>query len=49
MSINGWRLYNHAAIPSTPPNEEINTLPIDDGSVWKAGGDSIISSLDNRV
>lgn len=38
MSINGWRLYNHAAIPSTPPNEEINTLPIVDGSIWKAGG-----------
>ena len=34
MNVNGWRLYNHAAIPSTLPNKEINTLPIDDGSIF---------------
>lgn len=38
MSVNDWKLYNHAAIPSTPPNEEVNMLPINSGSIWKMGG-----------
>lgn len=35
MQIEGWKYYNHAAIPTTAPHENINSLPIEDGSIWK--------------
>ena len=35
MEIKGWRYYNRAAIPRTPPHEPVNTDPVVDGSVWK--------------
>lgn len=38
MDISGWRYYNYAALPSTPPHEEVNTEPIRDGSIWKLDG-----------
>lgn len=38
MEIEGWKYYNHAAIPSTPPDEKVNILPINDGSIWRIGG-----------
>lgn len=38
MIVNGWRIYNHAAIPATPPHETPDTLPIENGSIWKMGG-----------
>lgn len=38
MQIDGWKYYNHAAIPTIAPNEKINIAPINDGSVWKMGG-----------
>lgn len=31
----GWKYYNHAMIPDTPPHESINTDKIEDGSIWK--------------
>lgn len=34
MSINGWRYYNHAAIPTTPPHIEPDLNPIDSGIIW---------------
>lgn len=38
MKIDGWKYYNHAAIPTTAPHEEPNMIPINDGSIWKIGG-----------
>ena len=37
MQIDGWKYYNHAAIPTTAPHEEPNMIPINDGSIWKIG------------
>lgn len=38
MQIDGWKYYNHAAIPTTAPHEIPNISPITDGSIWKSGG-----------
>ncbi len=38
MQIDGWKYYNHAAIPTTAPHEEPDMIPINDGSIWKIGG-----------
>lgn len=38
MDINGWRYYNHAAIPTTEPHEIVDTSPILDKTIWKIGG-----------
>jgi len=38
MKIEGWKYYNHAAVPSSAPHEEVNLRPIDDGSIWKLDG-----------
>lgn len=35
MNIDGWRYYNHAAMPSTAPHVEANLEPIKDGTIWK--------------
>ena len=35
MNINGWKYYNHAVIPDTPPHITPDTKPIEDGSIWK--------------
>lgn len=37
MQIDGWKYYNHAAIPTTAPHGEPNMVPLNDGSVWKIG------------
>ena len=34
MHIDGWRYYNHAALPDTPPHMPVNMEPIKDGSIW---------------
>jgi len=33
--IDGWKYYNHAAVPSTAPHLEVNIEPIRNGSVWR--------------
>lgn len=38
MEIDGWKYYNHAAIPTTAPHEEPDLLPVKNGQVWKIGG-----------
>ena len=38
MQIDGWKYYNHAAVPTTAPHEEPDMAPIKDGSIWKLGG-----------
>jgi len=37
MQIDGWKYYNHAAIPITAPHENPNIAPIEDGRIWKSG------------
>lgn len=36
--MNGWKYYNHAAIPTTAPHEPANISCIADKSVWKLPG-----------
>lgn len=38
MRINGWKYYNHAAIPSTAPHEVPDLSPLTDGSIWNIEG-----------
>ena len=38
MKCEGWMYYNHAAVPTTAPHELPNLSPINDGSIWHAGG-----------
>lgn len=33
--IKGWRYYNHAAIPSIAPHEEVDTTPIMNNEIWQ--------------
>ena len=42
MQIDGWKYYNHAAIPTTAPHEIPNISPITDGSIWKSGGGGVL-------
>ena len=35
MEIKGWKYYNHAAIPITPPHIKPDTRPLADGTIWK--------------
>lgn len=32
--IVGWKYYNHAAVPTSAPHNDVNIAPIVDGSVW---------------
>lgn len=43
MEIHGWRYYNHAAMPSTPPHREADLTPIRDGSIWKMDGSPLLA------
>lgn len=38
MEVKGWKYYNHAAIPTTEPQEEVDMDAIENGHVWKIGG-----------
>ena len=38
MKINGWKYYNHAAIPKTAPHEKVDVHPIKDKTIWKMDG-----------
>jgi len=50
MQIDGWKYYNHAAIPTTAPHDEPSMIPVSDGSIWEIGGGySVISKMDYRV
>lgn len=43
MQIDGWKYYNHAAIPTTAPHEIPDILPITCGSIWKMGGTPLLA------
>lgn len=38
MKIDGWRYYNHAAIPSTPPHIDVDLTPLQNSDIWKLDG-----------
>lgn len=38
MNIDGWKYYNHAAIPTTAPHENPNMNPIENGAIWNIDG-----------
>lgn len=43
MEINGWRYYNHAAIPTCAPHEKPNMEPIENGDIWKMEGKPLLA------
>lgn len=36
--VEGWKYYNHAAVPTCAPHEIPDLTPINDGRIWKIGG-----------
>lgn len=50
MEVKGWKYYNHAAIPTTEPQEEVDMDAIENGHVWKIGGGyAAPGTLDHRL
>lgn len=43
MKVDGWKYYNHAAIPTTAPHEQPNLAPVKDGSIWKMDGKPLLA------
>ena len=43
MIIQGWKYYNHAAIPTTAPHEEVDIRPIEDKTIWKMNGHPVLA------
>ena len=41
--MSGWKYYNHAAIPTCAPHEEVDITPIKDGSIWKMNGNPLLA------
>ena len=39
--MENWSVYNHAVIPTTPPDQTPDIRPIEDGSVWKIAGEKV--------
>ncbi len=37
-NLEGWKYYNHAAIPTTPPHITPNIAPVESGEIWKIKG-----------
>lgn len=44
MKIEGWKYYNHAAIPTCAPHEKPDLAPVKDGRIWHLGGGKILFS-----
>lgn len=38
MKIKGWKYYNYAVIPTTPPHEIADMTDVKNGHIWKIGG-----------
>lgn len=43
MSVQGWKYYNHAAIPTSAPHEEPNLIAIQDGTIWHMEGKPLLA------
>lgn len=47
MQIDGWKYYNHAAIPTTAPYKVPDITSIENGDIWEIGGGySVIGKMD---
>lgn len=48
MQIDGWKYYNHSAIPTTAPHEPVNIEPINNGDIWQIkGGTALLARWTN--
>jgi hypothetical protein len=43
VDIEGWKYYNHAAVPTCAPHEEPNLEPIKNGLIWKMEGNPLLA------
>lgn len=43
MKIDGWKYYNHAAVPASPPHEQINKDPLENGLIWRLDGTPLLA------
>lgn len=43
MNIDGWKYYNHAAIPSVAICDDPDTSAVENGDIWKLDGSPIIA------
>lgn len=43
LNIDGWKYYNHAAIPACAPHEIPDLAPIKDGTIWEGGGTPLLA------
>ena len=43
MNVEGWKCYNHAALPTTKPHEEPDLTPIKSGNVWEMEGGPLLA------
>jgi hypothetical protein len=41
--MKNWKFYNHAAIPTTQPHEDVDMAPLKDGTIWKMPGKPILA------
>ncbi len=43
MTVQGWRYYNHAAIPTVAPHEVPDLTPIKNNTIWKLDGTPLLA------
>ncbi len=43
MNIEGWKYYNHAAIPTVAPHETVDTECVENGKIWELGGEPLLA------
>lgn len=43
MKVDGWKYYNHAAIPTDPPHKAVDVTPVENGEIWKMKGNPLLA------
>ena len=43
MKIDGWEYYNHAALPTCSPHEQVDVTPIQNGQIWGLDGSPFLA------
>ena len=43
MQVEGWEYYNHAMVPKVPPHQIPDMRPIENGDIWKFGGEPLFA------
>lgn len=43
MTVQGWKYYNHAAVPTTAPHEIPDLTPVKDQTIWKTDGAPLLA------